>query len=54
MIPTSKFTDVPTAIEEIRAGQMIVVVDDEDRENEGDLTLAAEKVTPEAINFMAK
>ena len=48
------FTDVPDAIEEIRAGRMIVVVDDEDRENEGDLTLAAEKVTPEAINFMAK
>ena len=48
------FTDVPTAIDEIRAGRMIVVVDDEDRENEGDLTLAAEKVTPEAINFMAK
>jgi 3,4-dihydroxy 2-butanone 4-phosphate synthase/GTP cyclohydrolase II len=47
------FTDVPTAIEEIRAGRMIVVVDDEDRENEGDLTLAAEKVTPEIINFMA-
>jgi len=48
------FSDVPAAIEEIRAGRMIVVVDDEDRENEGDLTLAAEKVTPEAINFMAK
>src|SRR5712675_2500707 len=48
------FADVPTAIEEIRAGRMIVVVDDEDRENEGDLTLAAEKVSPEAINFMAK
>jgi 3,4-dihydroxy 2-butanone 4-phosphate synthase/GTP cyclohydrolase II len=48
------FTTVPDAIEEIRAGRMIVVVDDEDRENEGDLTLAAEKVTPEAINFMAK
>src|SRR5579885_2139544 len=48
------FTDVPDAIEEIRAGRMIVVVDDEDRENEGDLTLAAEKVTPELINFMAK
>ncbi len=48
------FVDVPTALEEFRAGQMIVVVDDEDRENEGDLTLAAEKVTPEAINFMAK
>ena len=51
---TQAFADVPTAIEEIRAGRMIVVVDDEDRENEGDLTLAAEKVTPEAINFMAK
>src|SRR2546428_8123851 len=50
----SAFTDVPSAIEAIRAGRMIVVVDDEDRENEGDLTLAAEKVTPEAINFMAK
>jgi 3,4-dihydroxy 2-butanone 4-phosphate synthase / GTP cyclohydrolase II len=48
------FTDVPDAIEEVRAGRMIVVVDDEDRENEGDLTLAAEKVTPDAINFMAK
>ncbi|MBT9330437.1 3,4-dihydroxy-2-butanone-4-phosphate synthase [Paracidobacterium acidisoli] len=48
------FTDVPGAIEEIKAGRMIVVVDDEDRENEGDLTLAAEHVTPEAINFMAK
>ena len=54
MASHSAFTDVPTAIEEIRAGRMIVVVDDEDRENEGDLTLAAEKVTPEAINFMAK
>ena len=51
---TPAFADVPTAIEEIRAGRMIVVVDDEDRENEGDITLAAEKVTPEAINFMAK
>jgi 3,4-dihydroxy 2-butanone 4-phosphate synthase / GTP cyclohydrolase II len=54
MTRNSPFTDVPTAIEEVRAGRMIVVVDDEDRENEGDLTLAAEKVTPEAINFMAK
>ena len=54
MTPSSAFTDVLTAIEEIRAGRMIVVVDDEDRENEGDLTLAAEKVTPEATNFMAK
>ena len=48
------FTDVPGALAEIRAGRMLVVVDDEDRENEGDLTLAAEFVTPEAINFMAK
>jgi 3,4-dihydroxy 2-butanone 4-phosphate synthase / GTP cyclohydrolase II len=54
MAPQSAFTDVPSAIEQIRAGRMIVVVDDEDRENEGDLTLAAEKVTPAAINFMAK
>src|SRR5215510_12229581 len=54
MSPQPPFTDVSDAIEEIRAGRMIVVVDDEDRENEGDLTLAAEKVTPEAINFMAK
>ena len=48
------FTDVPGAVGEIRAGRMVVVVDDEDRENEGDLTLAAEHVTPEAINFMAR
>ena len=54
MAERSPFTDVPAAIEEIRAGRMIVIVDDEDRENEGDLMLAAEKVTPEAINFMAK
>jgi len=48
------FADVIEAVEEIKAGRMVVVVDDEDRENEGDLTLAAEFVTPEAINFMAK
>ena len=48
------FIDVPGAVAEIRAGRMVVVVDDEDRENEGDLTLAAEFVTPEAINFMAR
>jgi 3,4-dihydroxy 2-butanone 4-phosphate synthase/GTP cyclohydrolase II len=48
------FIDVPGALDEIRAGRMVVVVDDEDRENEGDLTLAAEHVTPEAINFMAR
>jgi len=52
--PESPFTDVPGALDEIRAGRMVVVVDDEDRENEGDLTLAAEYVTPEAINFMAR
>ena len=48
------FTDVQTALSEIRAGRMIVVVDDEDRENEGDLTIAAEFATPEVINFMAR
>jgi 3,4-dihydroxy 2-butanone 4-phosphate synthase / GTP cyclohydrolase II len=47
------FSSIPEAIEEFRAGRMLVVVDDEDRENEGDLTLAAEFATPEAINFMA-
>ncbi|MBI2371981.1 MAG: 3,4-dihydroxy-2-butanone-4-phosphate synthase [Deltaproteobacteria bacterium] len=45
---------IPEAIEEIRQGRMIILVDDESRENEGDLVMAAEKVTPEAINFMAK
>ena len=50
----SVMTDVPGALEEVKAGRMIVVVDDEDRENEGDLMLAAEHVTPEAINFMAR
>ena len=45
---------IEEAIEEIRAGRMVILVDDEDRENEGDLCMAAEKVTPEAINFMAK
>ncbi len=48
------FTNVTGALKEIRQGRMIVVVDDEDRENEGDLTLAADFVTPEAINFMAR
>ncbi len=54
MPANSLFCDVETALGEIRAGRMIVVIDDEDRENEGDLTMAAEKITPEAINFMAK
>ena len=47
------FATIDEAIHELRAGRMIVVVDDEDRENEGDLTMAAEMITPEAINFMA-
>ena len=45
---------IEEAIQEIKAGRMVILVDDEDRENEGDLTMAAEAVTPEAINFMAK
>ncbi len=48
-----RFARIEEAIRDIRLGRMIIVVDDEDRENEGDLTLAAEKVTPAAINFMA-
>jgi len=50
----SPFAPIDEAITVIRDGGMIIVVDDEDRENEGDLTIAAEKITPEAINFMAK
>ncbi|WP_027624349.1 bifunctional 3,4-dihydroxy-2-butanone-4-phosphate synthase/GTP cyclohydrolase II [Clostridium lundense] len=49
-----KFNTIEEAILDIKEGKMIVVIDDEDRENEGDLIMAAEKVTPEAINFMAK
>jgi 3,4-dihydroxy 2-butanone 4-phosphate synthase/GTP cyclohydrolase II len=48
------FIDIPEAIAELKAGRMIVLIDDEDRENEGDLTIAAEFCTPEAINFMAR
>src|SRR5689334_20052698 len=48
------FATIEDAVEDIRAGRMIVVCDDEDRENEGDLTMAAQFATPEAINFMAK
>jgi len=48
------FVSIAEAIDEIRAGRMLIVVDDEDRENEGDLTAAAEKITPEMVNFMAK
>ncbi len=56
MAATTKtdFATIEEAIDEIRAGRMVVVCDDEDRENEGDLTLAAQFATPEAINFMAK
>jgi 3,4-dihydroxy 2-butanone 4-phosphate synthase/GTP cyclohydrolase II len=50
---TSPFARIEDAVEAFRAGRMIIVIDDEDRENEGDLTIAAEKVTPEVINFMA-
>ncbi|HKV22972.1 MAG TPA: 3,4-dihydroxy-2-butanone-4-phosphate synthase [Candidatus Acidoferrum sp.] len=54
MTPEPNFATVEEAVEDIRNGRMIVLVDDEDRENEGDLTMAAEKITPEAINFMAR
>jgi 3,4-dihydroxy 2-butanone 4-phosphate synthase/GTP cyclohydrolase II len=53
VLSTIKFNSIEEAIEDIKQGKMVVVVDDEDRENEGDLIMAAEKVTPEAINFMA-
>src|SRR6202041_2371071 len=48
------FASIEDAIAAIRAGRMVIVVDDEGRENEGDLTIAAEKITPDAINFMAR
>jgi 3,4-dihydroxy 2-butanone 4-phosphate synthase/GTP cyclohydrolase II len=48
------FATIPEAIEDIKAGKFIVIVDDENRENEGDIAIAAEKVTPEAVNFMSK
>ena len=50
----SIFAAIPEALEELKAGRMVVVVDDEDRENEGDFIMAADKVTPEAVNFMTK
>ncbi|MBW2169795.1 MAG: 3,4-dihydroxy-2-butanone-4-phosphate synthase, partial [Deltaproteobacteria bacterium] len=50
-MPVSSIEEV---LEDLRQGKMIILVDNEDRENEGDLTIAAEKITPEAINFMAK
>ena len=52
--PAHAFARIEDAVEAIRAGRMIIVVDDEDRENEGDLTIAASAVTPEVINFMAR
>jgi 3,4-dihydroxy 2-butanone 4-phosphate synthase/GTP cyclohydrolase II len=52
-MPASPHISIARAIEDIRAGRMVIVVDDQDRENEGDLTMAADLVTPEAINFMA-
>ncbi|MBI5197865.1 MAG: 3,4-dihydroxy-2-butanone-4-phosphate synthase, partial [Nitrospirae bacterium] len=48
------FHKIEEAVEDIRLGKMVILVDDEDRENEGDLVIAAEKVTPDVINFMAK
>src|SRR4051794_15495796 len=53
MTVTTPFATIEDAIDDIREGRMVVVVDDEDRENEGDLTIAAQFATPEAINFMA-
>ena len=50
----NNFSSIEDAMEDIRQGKMIIIVDDEDRENEGDLMIASEKVTPQAINFMAK
>ena len=50
----SPFATIDEALEDIRQGLMVVVCDDEDRENEGDLTMAAQFATPEAVNFMAK
>src|SRR6201996_505319 len=47
------FASIPEAIEDFHQGKILIVIDDEDRENEGDLTIAAEHITPEAINFMA-
>jgi 3,4-dihydroxy 2-butanone 4-phosphate synthase/GTP cyclohydrolase II len=54
MIEPSPFAPIEEAIEQFRQGRIVIIVDDEDRENEGDLAIAAEKVTPQAINFMAR
>jgi 3,4-dihydroxy 2-butanone 4-phosphate synthase/GTP cyclohydrolase II len=53
VLTTVTLHTIEEAIADIKQGKMVILVDDEDRENEGDLTMAAEKVTPEAINFMA-
>ena len=53
-VEEAPIASIEEAIAEYRAGRMVIVLDDEDRENEGDLCMAAEKVTPEAINFMAR
>jgi len=53
-INMTEFDAIPEALEDLKAGKMVIVVDDEDRENEGDLVMAAQKVAPEAINFMTK
>ena len=50
----SQFSPIPDVLDDLRAGRMVVLVDDENRENEGDLVMAAEKVTPEAVNFMVR
>src|SRR5437870_6722158 len=54
MQPRTGFCTIEEALAELRAGRMVVLVDDENRENEGDLVIAAEKVTPEAVNFMVR
>jgi 3,4-dihydroxy 2-butanone 4-phosphate synthase/GTP cyclohydrolase II len=51
---TIPFASIEEALDELRAGRMLVVVDDEDRENEGDLIMAAERITPEAVNFISR
>ena len=54
ILTTMPFATIEEAIADMQAGRMVIIVDDEDRENEGDLACAAEKVTPEIINFMAR
>ena len=54
MNPAGHFNSIEQAIRDIKRGHFVILVDDEDRENEGDLVMAAEKVTPQAVNFMAK